>query len=128
MRKESIYLWLYLDKELVEITEKIQKVLNLKPFYSDYENVWEWCEAEERDGLYYNFSRTYNWETETGNYEYPVTMIFKRENGVFNHQEIDEIAATISKTFNVKVHYGDVVYVSGDEFEFIVKKTYENFR
>ncbi|WP_458788361.1 hypothetical protein, partial [Vallitalea sediminicola] len=111
---KEVYLWLYLEKELVEITEEIKTVLNLKPFYSDYENVWEWCEAEERDGLYYNFSRTYNWETETGNYDYPVTMRFERENGIFHQHEIDEMASTISKFFNIKVHYGDVIYVKGD--------------
>ncbi len=124
MEKNTISLWLYITEDLETVTEKIRRALNLKAFNWDCENVWEWCQSDfETDGLNYNFSRSHT--DGEGHYNEPFRMDFEKQSGVFKQSEIDALATSISNELNVKVFYGNIIYVSGDEFEYKPVKVYE---
>lgn len=99
--------WFFIERELTEISLKLQKDLNLPEFYRDYEDTWEWCESNGRDhfetNIYFNISREHNWKQ--GKYECPVLVILRDIN-----KKNDELGQMISNSLGVTTFYGQVEY------------------
>lgn len=116
-----VRLWFLIYMELIEVANILESNLGLNSFIRDYEDTWEWCESHNnQDGMSYDISRKYNWNT--GVYDYPVGVFVKKTDGQLSEEDIECLGRRISRVLKVPVFMGDVKYTKGNDFEFYTHK------
>ena len=109
--------WIYIEKEISDLTDIFSKLFNVSDFHRDYENVWEWIEGQsDKLNAEINISRKHNWES--GLYDKPLRIQFNFSNGK-NSSKIDELGMLIAKELKTETFYGEINHLKGTECEYI---------
>lgn len=123
MKVKDYKAWFNSPLKLKEIGEKFKKLKLLTEYYYDYENVYEWLEANTLNAnIKINISRAHkegiNFESEN----ISLLIMYKKEEPKDSY--IDKISELISKEFNLSVYTGEIKYLSGDNYKYIPQKLF----
>ncbi len=121
MSGRAVEFWCHLPVELEEIFRRFTTEFRASKFVHDAENVWEWFDGLSDDGRI-GFNITRQWEEDQIPDE-PARISLLLHDDLLS---VDEVGQRLAKVFEVSVHTGKVNYVSGDEFEWSIVKTYVN--
>ena len=97
--------WIYIERDLIELQPKFEKIFGVDNLYRDYENVWEWIESSDRTlNIYLNISRPHDWEK--GEYDKPIMITVESNNE--NKLNEEEIASMIKNGLKCEVFAGEI--------------------
>ena len=131
-KSKTYKIWFYSEKKLEEISEKLLEKALVKSFEYDYENVYEWIEAQSDDlQIEFNFSRQHSYEREfeqnsieqiKANLEKPITVLFMYDGDEPSDEIVEEFASSLSQILQCSVFLGNINYLGGDNYEYIKTK------
>lgn len=85
----------------------------------DVENVVEWTEINLTDGKKMNISRKH-----IDNLNNDELTILIDSNKPFKDEEIEIYGILFSEILKTKIFYGEIVYIGGDEYQYLTKKEF----
>lgn len=125
-------IWFYSEKSLEYLAEMFFEKGLIGKFEYDYENVYEWIEAQSTDrSVEFNISRKHSYLEDfekdsedqlKSNLEEPITLMLMYDNVEPSDSEIETIAHQINLVLATKVYLGLVKYLEGDDYEYLRMK------
>jgi len=113
-----------IQEELTDCANAIMKVFGVTDYHRDYENVWEWVEGKNEDGLDVNVSRPHNWEQ--GLYDKPVVVRVDSPSQRLTDDLIAMWATGLSKNLNGEVWRGYLKAnpKDSDDLDFVIEQRF----
>ncbi len=127
-------IWFYSERSLDTPAEIFFDKGLIGKFDVDYENVYEWIEAQSMESsVEFNISRKHSYleDFEEGcedqiksNLKEPITLMLMYDNDNTKplDSEIETIANQINLILSTKVYLGTVTYLGGDDYEYVKMK------
>lgn len=122
-------IWFYSEFTLEDIGNLLLKNGIISSFDYDYENLYEWIEAESYiSNVKFNISRKHSFlkvveknqkESFDGEEKEPVSVMLIYSENEPSDNVIEKTAQKIACIFNCSVFTGIINYLGGDEFEYI---------
>lgn len=132
MKIQNYKIWFYSEKTLEDIADILLSKGIISSYEYDYENVYEWIEAQHTDNSFnINISRKHsynelyeeeNQNQHNSNITEPVTLMLMYENTKPSDSKIEYIASKINTILNTQVYLGNINYMGGDNYEYVETK------
>lgn len=129
-KQKKYAVWFFSEEHLEDIGEKLVEKGIIQSFDYDYENVYEWMEAEATNvQAELNFSRQHAFHEDNGleqqrksNKENPVSVLFMYDDNEPSDEEVEQFASALSKVLENSCFLGKINYLGEDEYEYIQTK------
>lgn len=128
-KRKNYKLWFYSEKPLDKIAAILYDEKVIGKFHYDYENVFEWVEAQSVDlSFEINISRKHSYwngfeegsiELKKENLKEPISIMLLYDVNEPADKFIEEMAHQIHFLMNCSVYLGTINYLKGDDFEYI---------
>jgi len=108
--------WIYIEKEILNLSDRFSILFGVTDFFRYYENVWEWIEGYSyKLNAKVNISRIHNFEQ--GEYEKPLCIQLEFQ-GEQDCKIVDEIGKSIAKELKTPVMNGEINHLKGTDYEY----------
>ncbi|WP_103068446.1 hypothetical protein [Aquimarina sediminis] len=125
-------IWFYSKRPLNDLAETFFEKGLIREFEYNYENVYEWIEAQSTDqSVELNISRKHSYlegfekgreDQLKSNLEEPITLMLMYDNVEPSDSKIETIAYQINLVLATKVYLGLVKYLEDDDYEYLKMK------
>ena len=131
-KRKNYKIWFYSEKHLEDIATEFHNEKLIGEYYYDYENVYEWIEAQSIDSSFeLNISREHSYwndyeegsaEQKAENLKEPITIMLMFDSKEPSDIIVEEIAKQINSILTCSVYLGTIKYLGGNNYEYIKTK------
>lgn len=122
--RRVLHFWVYTRQEVHEVLVGLAKRFNVRDFFHDTENVWEYAEGKSKSlNAFINVSREHDWKDYLPE-EKPLLISIIHKKTTKRSTDIHKLGAKLQRHFKATVHHGKIRNTEGSSYEFICHQTF----